>query len=58
VEKTFRYLSGKNFLIPPIFREQRRFLLIAAKAAKPSEADLETLLKPTAEVIGNIQNFR
>ena len=39
-------------------REQRRFLLVAAKATKPSEADLATLLKPTAEVIGQIQSFR
>jgi hypothetical protein len=40
------------------FREQRRFLLITSKAAKPSEADLEVLLKPTAAIIADIQNFR
>jgi hypothetical protein len=39
-------------------REQRRFLLIASKAAKPTETELATLLKPTADVIGEIQNFR
>jgi hypothetical protein len=54
--KIRRKKSGVN--IGTYAREQRRFLLIASKAAKPTETELATLLKPTADVIGEIQNFR
>jgi preprotein translocase subunit Sss1 len=55
VQKVWKKSSA---YIGTYIREQRRFLLIASKAAKPTETELATLLKPTADVIGEIQNFR
>jgi len=45
-------------MVDKAFKAQREFLRISSMATKPSDGDLATILKPTADLIGQIQEFR
>jgi len=45
-------------LVAELFEVQKQFLLIVQSSKKPSEKDLQKLLKPTSDIIGEIQQFR
>eukprot|EP00092_Neocalanus_flemingeri_P002426 GFUD01002595.1.p1 GENE.GFUD01002595.1~~GFUD01002595.1.p1 ORF type:complete len:480 (-),score=128.99 GFUD01002595.1:302-1741(-) len=45
-------------LIDKAFKAQREFLRIASQAKAPSAGDLNTLLKPLGDIIGEIQDYR
>jgi len=44
--------------ISAVFQAQRQFLATAAASKKPSDADVMKLLKPTSDLIDQIQKFR
>ena len=45
-------------MVAAAFQAQRQFLATAASSKKPSDANMQTLLKPTSDLIGEIQQFR
>ena len=45
-------------MVSAAFQAQRQFLATAASSKKPSDANLQKLLKPTSDLIGEIQQFR
>jgi len=57
-EKIGAEVSTAAPMLDKAFKAQREFLRIASKAKEPSGGDLSTLLKPTADIIGQIQEYR
>merc|ERR1719158_531366 len=45
-------------MVEAAFKSQREFLVTASKSKKPSDKDLQLLLKPTSDIIAEIQSFR
>ena len=45
-------------MVAAAFQAQRQFLATAASSKKPSDANMQKLLKPTSDLIGEIQQFR
>merc|ERR1712236_16444 len=42
-------------LVAELFEVQKQFLLVVQSSKKPSEKDLQKFLKPTSDIIGEIQ---
>ena len=51
-------VSTQASLVVATFEAQREFLRTVAACKKPNSADIEKLLQPTADLIGEIQQFR
>jgi len=45
-------------MVDKAFKAQREFLRISSLSTKPSDGDMATILKPLADLIGEIQEFR
>ena len=50
--------ASQAAIVSAAFQAQRQFLATAAASRKPSNANLQKLLKPTSDLIGEIQQFR
>merc|ERR1712198_482203 len=51
-------LAQHAAMITAAFQAQRQFLQTASESKQPSSADIQKLLKPTADLINQIQQFR
>ena len=51
-------VANQAALVAAAFQAQRQFLSTAASSKKPADANLQKLLKPTSDLIGEIQKFR
>ena len=50
--------ASQAAMVSAAFQAQRQFLATAASCKKPSDANMQKLLKPTSDLIGEIQQFR
>jgi len=52
------HLAQQSALVSSLFQAQRQFLATAALSRRPSDANMQVLLKPTAQLISQIQQVR
>jgi adenylyl cyclase-associated protein len=51
-------LNGLADLVEQGFKEVRNLIVLASKAKKPSDADFPTVVKPLADLLGQITNYK
>lgn len=50
--------ANQAAMVSAAFQAQRQFLSTASSSKKPADANIQKLLKPTSDLIGEIQKFR